>query len=53
MVAVHEALAVGVDEVGAFAAEGFAHEEARGSGLAEGSGMELVELHVGSAAPAR
>lgn len=42
----HEALAARVDEVGSFAAEGFAKEEARGSLLTEGGGMELVELHV-------
>lgn len=48
MVALHEALAIFIDEVCAFAAEGFAEEKARSSGLREGGGVELVELHVGN-----
>jgi hypothetical protein len=47
MVALHEALAVRVDEVCAFAAEGLAEEKAGCSGLREGGGVELVELHIG------
>jgi hypothetical protein len=51
MVALHEALAVGVDEVCAFATEGFAKEKAGCSGLREGGGVELVELHIGDSGP--
>ena len=47
MVALHEALAVVVAQVGAFAAEGLGEQEAGRAGQGQGGGMELVELHVG------
>lgn len=46
MIALHEALSACVAQVGAFTAEGFAHEEARRSFERERGGMELIELHV-------
>ena len=42
----HEAVAVAVDELGAFAADGFGDEGARGAGDVDGGGMELDHFHV-------
>ena len=47
MVALHEALAAIVAQVGAFAAQRFREQKARRAGKGERRGMELVELHVG------
>jgi hypothetical protein len=52
----HEAVAVDVEEDGAFAADGFGDEErggVGGCGGGEGGGMELVELGVGELGSAR
>ena len=46
VVAVHEAVAVLVEEVGAFASERFREEEAGGSAEVEGGGVELDEFDV-------
>ena len=54
MIALHEALLLVVAQPGSFAAKGFAEQEARHAGQAEGGGMELIELHVsdgGAGAP--
>ena len=42
----HEAVAVAIDEVGAFAADGFGDEGAAGAGDIERRGVELDHLHV-------
>src|SRR5882757_2947506 len=47
MIALHEALAICVDEVCAFAAKSLAQEKTGSAGLGEGRGVELIELHVG------
>ena len=47
VIALHEALAFVVAEVGAFAAQSFGKQEAGCAGERQGCGVELVELHVG------
>ena len=47
MVALHEALAVAIAEIGAFAAQGLGEQKARHAGHVERGGMELDELEVG------
>src|SRR5208283_269947 len=46
VVALHETFEIDIAENAAFAAEGFAEEEARSALDGKGSGMELHELHV-------
>ena len=46
VVVVHEAVAVSVDQVSSFAAEGFGDQTAAAAGDVQHGGMELHELHV-------
>ncbi len=46
VVFLHEAMAVAIDEIGAFAADGFGDEGAAGAGDVEGGGVELDHLHI-------
>ena len=42
----HEAVAVAVDELCAFSADGFRHQGSRGAGNVDGGGMELDHFHI-------